>query len=1005
MLQNTPRGVLYALFLLSGATGLVYELVWTRELIFVFGGTTYAITTVLVAFMGGLGLGSYISGKLSRRLAQPGVLYGFIEVCIGIYALLVPLLLGLMDPLYRAIYPHVHDAPAVLTGVRFMLSAIIMLIPATMMGATLPVLVRHVTLGGGSSGRSIGILYGINTFGAVFGTAATGFVLIPMLGLSTTTWSAAIVNIVIGIIAIALLRVDRERGEQIRRADMARRGSRETAPTNIPRHVRTILLIVFAFSGFTAMVYQIAWTRALIMSIGSSTYSFTCILAAFILGLALGSLLIARWVDSMRNPVLVTGIFQLAIALSAVIVLPIYGRIPLVVHELVMRYQQNYDLLLALEFLLVIAVTFVPTLLMGALFPLVARANASHEEEAGEATGKIYAVNTIGTVAGAFLGGFLLIRSDVLGVQSTITLAALVNALGGALLIWLTRPVGENLARRVVPAAVAVGLVPLIVGTTGRWDMNLLNSAAFLGRSQDILTEADKWELVSVAEGVDLTVIVTKSKQNPDALTMSVNSKVDASTNVADMVNFLLTGHVPALLNTDGKSVCVVGLGSGLTLGAITRYPGYEHIDSVELSEEVIDAARDHFAPYTHDIFEDERIEHIRADGRNHLLLTDRKYDLIVSQPSNPWIAGVSNLFTREYFQLARDRLTPGGVFCAWLQGYTMSESNVKLVIRTLLEVFPHVTLWEMGEYNYGMIASDQPLTRPLDALLERFNTPEVRADCYRIGMGRIESILGRFLASTENLREWAGPGVLHTDDNAIMEFSAPRHLYNDEEVQIMTSLLRVQESPFESVIVASGSDARHAQIQGRTASIIESRKERIRAFALRTERPYEGIKHLVRAYRHNPADIKVYEALMNVNRSMPRTHVFFTESEEGVAIRKVLDNLREPTLAHVRGWPLRRIAGYLRSKANRVAQDGQKWEIAADYLMEADELAPDDGDILLDLAAALVRAGRMDEALQRLEAGLSSGRTTAAAVSGYVYLRPLHDNPEYQAMLSRHGG
>lgn len=1007
-MHQTPRPLLYALFLMSGATGLVYELVWTRELIFVFGGTTYAITTVLVAFMGGLGLGSFLSGKLSRRLTQPGRVYGALEMLIGGYALIVPLLLGLCEPLYRAIYPHVEQAPAVLTLVRFVLSAMVMLVPATLMGATLPVLVRHVTLGGGSSGRSIGMLYGINTFGAVFGVLGTGFLLIPRLGLSTTTWSAALVNLGIGLVALLVLRVDRAQGEAIRRADLERRTSRETAPTDLSRGLRTALLVVFAASGFSAMVYQIAWTRALIMSIGSSTYSFTCILAAFILGLALGSLLIARWVDRLRDPVLVTGIFEIGIALSAVIVLPLYGRIPLVVHALVMQYRQNYDLLLALEFLLVIAVTFVPTLLMGALFPLVARANASREEEAGEATGKIYAVNTIGTVLGSALGGFVLIRSDLtslFGVQNSITLAAMLNALGGALLIWLSRPRGESLLRRAVPAAAAAALVLLIVGAGGRWDMRLLNSAAFLGRTANLEKDAYSGEILYIGEGPDLTVIVSRAREDPDHLSMSVNAKTDASTGLVDMVNFLLVGHVPALLNPGGRSACVIGLGSGLSLGAISRYRGYEQIDSIELSEEVLRAAR-FFDDYTYHPFDDPRIRHIRADGRNHLLLTDRRYDLIVSQPSNPWLAGVSNLFTREYFELARDRLAPGGIFCAWVQGYTLAIENVQLIVRTLLDVFPHAVLWEMGDYNFGLLASDRPIRVPLEVLMQRCYDEPVRADLYRIGMGRIETVLGRFIAGTEALRGWVGDGPLHTDDNAILEFSAPRNLYRSEETALLTDLLRIQQDPFEQVVVAASRDPVAARLRERVAQVIEARQRRVRGAELTTTDPGAAFLEFVNAYRLDNANITLLGKILDKLRDTPPTHPFFVETEQGLAAREMLDNLRMPSLAARKGGSLTQVAHSLRQHARKALREGKPTSLALDYLLEAEELAPDDGAVLLDLAAALARTpGGRPEALAKLAKGLESGRITAAQVRRHLLLRVLADDPEFQALLARFGG
>lgn len=365
--------IVYSLFLLSGCTGLIYEVVWSRELIFVLGGTTYAITTVLVAFMSGLGLGSYVAGRISDHLQQPGRAYGFLEIAIGLYALAVPLLLQTAEPLYRMLYLSVADMPWLLTGARFLVSSIVLLVPTTCMGATLPMLVRYITREGQAFGRSVSLLYGINTFGAMLGTMAAGFWLIPTWGLTYATVIAASINLLIGITAVWAFRSSVQPGtEQATKTRKTPPSKKKTAITPelvVTGSLRWAVLIAFGLSGFAAMVYQIAWTRALVMCVGSSTYAFTCILAAFIFGLALGSLAVARWVDRWRQPVLIVGALQLAIALSAIVIVPIHGHVPLIVKDLVAHYRNSYSTLLAYQFALIIAITVVPTLLMGAIFP------------------------------------------------------------------------------------------------------------------------------------------------------------------------------------------------------------------------------------------------------------------------------------------------------------------------------------------------------------------------------------------------------------------------------------------------------------------------------------------------------------------------------------------------------------------------------------------------------------------------------------------------------------
>ncbi|MEE8170956.1 MAG: fused MFS/spermidine synthase, partial [Phycisphaerae bacterium] len=361
MITPTPRLFLYALFLCSGGTALVYELVWTRSLVLVFGGTSYAVTTVLASFMGGLGLGGYLCGRVSGGLSRPGRVYGVLELLIGGYALCVPFLLGLAEPLYRWVYPHVLDHPGWLTLVRVGVTGVVLVIPTTLMGATLPLLVRYVHVGGMPFGRSVGTLYGINTLGAVLGVSLAGFVLLPRLGLSGTTYLAACVNGLVGLLALWRLGGPAPQAASSTAAPPAEAAAALPSDSGwaLSAGTRRWVLAAFAVSGASAMVYEVAWTRALVMSLGSSTYSFTCILSAFILGLALGSLILGRLVDGLRHPLAVLGWLELLVGLSAVVLVPLYGLVPLWVKGLVTQYGGSYGTLLTLEFLLIIGLTLV----------------------------------------------------------------------------------------------------------------------------------------------------------------------------------------------------------------------------------------------------------------------------------------------------------------------------------------------------------------------------------------------------------------------------------------------------------------------------------------------------------------------------------------------------------------------------------------------------------------------------------------------------------------------
>lgn len=988
--------ILYTLFFLSGAAGLVYELVWTRQLVFVFGGTTYAITTVLVAFMGGLGLGSYLAGRLSGRIRHAGRAYGVLEIGIGLYALLVPALLAQAEPIYRAIYPHVAQQPWLLSAARFAISCALLLLPTTLMGATLPLLVVFSRSLGGGFGASVARLYGVNTLGAVVGTLATGFLLIPKLGLSLTSAVAAMTNLAVGVLAIGALR-----GHP---AAVARSSGPRSAPTAAPTSftplspaLRRAVLCVFALSGFSAMVYQIAWTRALVLSLGSSTYSFTCILAAFILGLAAGSLVLSGRIDRWRNPVAALGVMQLLIGVTSVLIAPAYGGIPLLVEMWVGALGARYGALLTLEFMLIIAVTLLPTLLMGATFPLVTRLCAAGESDAAAATGRAYAINTLGTISGAMLAGFLLIRSQVLGVQYSIVAAALINVACG---LWLLRAA-------LPPRAAAVGWriatvaglgAPLLVAVLGRWDRLALSTGTFLPGKNVSVARATT-ELLYYAEDVDLTVTVGRERTDPDSVWLRVNGKPDASTNFDDVATQLLLGHLPALLAPRAGSACVIGLGSGMSLAALGRHESFQRLDCVELSSAVIRAAEQYFSPFCYDILRDPRVRLIHADGRNHLLLTDQTYDVIVSEPSNPWMAGVANLFTREFFRLCRARLNDDGVACLWLHGYMMSLEDFRMVVRTLTEVFPFVSVWEASENDYAFIAANRPLRRPLPEFLRRWHAPAVRADLHRAALSRPEQLLARFVTAGEPLRNWAATARLHTDDNALLEFSAPRYVYGGEAPAIARALFAL-DCPLDGETLASDrQDKEQAAILARLADARRSRAVWIQGRELAQAGDlHRGLDLLIEAYRLNPGSLEMHRALIDLRRWMADELPRVGRDSPLPAWIARIDQLPVPVVAPPRGATLAMIAGEYVRRA-RHASEARLWEAAEHYARVACELDPSDSAAWVLLAGSLWQLDRQDEALAALREALDRGATTPQRLAAEPLLLAARGDPRFLAL------
>lgn len=994
--QIRSRPVLYVLFAASGAAGLVYEVIWTRELALVFGGTTFAITTVLVAFMTGLGLGSYVSGRIAARVARPARVYGALEIAIGLYGLCVPFLLQLALPLYRNLHGALEGDPGVLVAARFLVGSLVLLVPTTLMGATLPLLVHFLVGRNLLPGRSVAHLYGINTLGAVLGSSLAGFVLIEALGLTRATQSAAALNLLVGLVALLFLdRTDpapvvretpqpmvaqpraepspseRNPKRRLRRSEGASlAGSAEAS--SLTAGQRLGVFAALCISGLTAMAYQIVWTRTLVMCIGSSTYAFTSILTTFILGLGLGSILVAPWVDRWRQPLQIFAGIQLALAVSAIVVKPILGQFPLAAYSLVTKLSESFPRLVAAQFGLIAALVLVPTLLMGAVMPLAVRLLAAGREDSAAITGRAYATNTLGAVLGSFLAGFFLIRGSILGLEGTIAFAAALNAATGAMLLLLSHRSWRTGPRVVIPVALVV-VVPLLGGASGGWIYEYFSSAPFLA-SMDPRLYRERSEVVYYRDGVDLSVAVVENRAMPNNRALTVNGKTDASNEPADMGTQLLLGHIPATLLPAGDRACIIGLGGGFTLAAVARHPYFRSIDCVEISDEVIIAARAYFSPFTHYVMDqDDRVRLVRGDGRNHLLLSSRTYDLIVSEPSNPWIAGVSNLFTREFFELCRSRLSEQGLCAIWLHSYMMTVENFRMIVHTLCQVFPDVSVWQCSPTDYILIGSPSRLRVPLDHLRDRYGEEPVRTDLFRLGITRVEQLLGTYACGGPALRAWAaGAPVVNTDDNAALEFAAPRSMYHRDDYTLTKTLYGIGGDLFEQTVQSSPNEPEDQRIREATARARRSREAFAEAAVLvSTGQTIPALGIMIEAYRDDPSSVYIYRMLRNMQRDIVQRGA--SGSPEIGALLSAIDELVPPTTQQGTFAGAREISTELRRlAANQVEAGRSDWAI--EYLVQARDLDPRDPDAAVELAAALGRAQRFPESHHTLGLAVERG-------------------------------
>ncbi len=770
--HRTVVAVAASCFFLSGVAGLLYEVVWTRLLGLVFGHTVYAITTVLAAYMGGLALGSVVMGRRADGMRRPLRAYALLEGAIGLYCLATPVLFGAADATYLWAHRWLQPSAAGSAALHLLLSAALLLPPTTAMGATLPILSRAVVRRSQLAPSEVGTLYGVNTWGAVLGTAATGFALIPALGLRATILIGVALNLGVAALALGLERWAARAGEA--EAPVPEAPAAEApGPERTPLHV-VVTLAALGVSGAASMAYEISWTRALSLALGSSTYAFTAMLTTFLVGLALGAVLVSRLMRRRRPGLVAFGLVEVGIALLAVALLPALGRLPDVALLVLRRTGVTHGTVLGTQFALSFAVMIVPTLLVGATFPLAIAAVGGGLKRLGRDVGAIYGANTLGTIVGSIAAGFVLIRT--IGIQDTVLAAAVANLAAGVAVL-LAAP-GRRRGRGVLAAALAAAFGALVL-VTPHWDPRVMTTGvgvyaqALVSRDRDALrTFAEGRELLLYDEGINTTVSVVR---DPGATILTVNGKADAS-NDSDMQTQLLLGHLGALLHPQPRRALVVGLASGVTVGAIAQHP-LERVDVAELEPAMVDASR-FFLVENRNVLADPRVRVVEGDGRSILQTATQPYDVIVSEPSNPWIAGVASLFTVEFYRAARERLSPGGVFVQWLQNYSMFGRDMQMVVRTFQEVFPHVSVWMAGPNDFLLVATPRPLRLDFGEIERRVASSRgLREDLERFRWSG-ENLAFRFFLGEEDARRYAAGAPLNTDDRPLLEFSAPLALF-----------------------------------------------------------------------------------------------------------------------------------------------------------------------------------------------------------------------------------
>ena len=772
--RQKAHRLLPVLFFCSGAAGLVYEVLWREDLALLFGRSWPATAMVVALFMAGLALGAGIGAAFADRLKAPLLAYSFLETGLGLLALLVPWILQALFPLYKAAWKGLGPGPG-LWAVQVGLAGAALLPPTVLMGATLPVLSRFAAMG--SFGKELPLLYGANTLGAAAGALGAVFLLLPALGRSGSLLAAVCLTLLVAFLAARLAGKALPPSRKTTRPRAAQAQGAGLSP-------RLPALLAF-FSGAFTLALEVFWTHSLALTLGSTVYAFGLMLGSFLLGLGLASLLCSRWTGRRRDPWTPVYISLSGGGFLVLLLTPFLGWIPWASAFLVEHFSGDFSLFTVGRLLVAFFSMGLPALLLGLALPALMVAGSPGGGE-GRGTGIIYGANALGAVIGPLAAGYILL--PLAGSRRGILLAGL-----GLLLLGVSAAAARRDRRAFFPAGAALAAGILLAFLQPAWNPLVTTSGfhlyALLNRLDGLGRSLARRKLLYLGEGAQGTVAVFDFDVDGETRrTYSMNGKFEGSTNPHDMFTQTRVTELPlAICPREPREVYILGLGTGVSLASALRYP-VDRVDVCEISPEVVEGTRKWFAAYDNRCLEDPRTHLVLEDGRKWLALSDRKWDVVVSEPSNPWMAGVDSLFTLEAFRNMRDHTRPGGLVCQWVQAYLLDEEAFLTVLRTWIDVFPdsmvflsHLETTDIflvgrvgGEGVEGEWKLDAAAIRKRLASRKPFPFGE------KFAPGSLVDLLHSFLAGPGRLSLWAGGGPLHTDDHPLLRFQAPKDLYRD---------------------------------------------------------------------------------------------------------------------------------------------------------------------------------------------------------------------------------
>ena len=780
--ESRIKKLFILIFFISGACGLIYEVIWQKMLCLTFGNTTYATSAVVAAFMAGLALGSIYFGKKSDTLKQPLKTYAILEVGIGCFALLFPFINSYITVLYVEIIKHASISYFLINVIKFLFCFLVIIIPTFLMGGTLPIMSRIFIEKIENFGLGFGKLYAGNTLGAVVGCFSAGFVLTVFFGFNTAGFIAAAANIAIGLLMFwigSIVHIEHDNIQKYNELKKIKKNIDINYAITYKPFVYRFILILSAVTGFCSMAYQVLWFRTLSFYLNNTIYAFPAMLTVFLLAYALGSLVYSYTGKKFKDSLFVLGAIESLIAILGLLSVREFSVLNDLVTQISGIFSGSWYGFIFKDFYGSVLIVFMPSLLMGIAFPHVCRIYTRSRGIIGQGVGSIYAYNTIGCVLGSILAGFVFI--PFLGVTTSIIVIAFLNLAFGIVLILINFSKGYKLK---LASAISLFLVAAILMLT-------FNPQSFqLGTFSSIFAEIGKNnKLLFYKEGVSGTVTVQQSipdiYTNEMYKTIDVNSTPVAGTSPILRATQKIQAHVPLLLykastGKEPENVFTLGLGTGECSYSITLHD-IKRLDCLELVSTEKESLP-LFKELNHDILNNPKFHLMVNDARNQLLTTTTKYDVIESDSVHPETDIYT--YTADYYRLCYNSLSENGIFSSWIPLFNLSDENFKIMLKTLQSVFPHVMIWyapNSTNKHAIMIGTKSKLSIDFKLLEQEMEKKEIKVSLQQIQIGDVYQLLNCFLTD-ESILSKDNVSVLNTDNNLYLPFEIPKQELKGEQ-------------------------------------------------------------------------------------------------------------------------------------------------------------------------------------------------------------------------------